>query len=75
MNNPFRPGSGIFPPYFAGREREIGIFKHKLSSGIKSDFVQHMAIVSGWGSGKTSLLLKFKEISKEVNCPVLPIQL
>jgi len=74
-SNPFKPGSGIFPPYFAGRQREIEIFKKKLDSAIQNNFVQHMAILSGWGSGKTSLLIKFKEIAKEQNCSILPIQL
>jgi len=26
MNNPFKPGLGLYPPYLAGREREIKIF-------------------------------------------------
>ncbi|PKP58105.1 MAG: hypothetical protein CVT89_03380 [Candidatus Altiarchaeales archaeon HGW-Altiarchaeales-2] len=73
--NPFRPGSGISPPYFAGRNREIDIFRKKLDKSMNDDFIQHMAIVSGWGSGKTSLLLKFKEIARGINCPVLPVQL
>ena len=73
--NPFRPGSGIFPPYFAGRKKEEDIFKKKLDSAINSNFIQHVAIIGGWGIGKTSLLLKFKEIAKDSNCQILPIQL
>ncbi len=75
MENPFRPGSGVLPPYFAGRNQEIDVFKKKMSNGINGGFIQHMAILSSWGSGKTSLLLKFKEIAKDMKCPVLPIQL
>lgn len=75
IENPYRPGSGISPPYFAGRDREVTLFKKKLNSGMNADFIQNMAIVGGWGSGKTSLLLQFKEIAKAVNCPVLPVQL
>jgi len=29
MDNPFRPGNGIIPPYLAGREKEI-LFEKRL---------------------------------------------
>lgn len=64
MLNPFRPGSGIFPPYFAGRKREIDIFKDKLERTI-SGTPMHMSIIGDWASGKTSLLIKFREIAEK----------
>ena len=69
--NPFRPGSGIFPPYFAGREREINIFKDKLEQTI-SGTPMHMSIIGDWASGKTSLLIKFREIAEKEGlfCPI-----
>lgn len=53
--NPFKPGSGLFPPHLAGREEEISAFKSKLNSCIHG-VPMHMAIIGDWGVGKTSLL-------------------
>ena len=62
--NPFRPGSGLFPPYFAGREKEIGVFKRKLRSTYNGT-PMHMAVIGGWGIGKTSLLTKFERMAEK----------
>lgn len=32
--NPFTPGSGLYPPYFAGRKREEDIFKKNIKQVI-----------------------------------------
>jgi len=72
MKNPFKPGSGLYPPYFAGREREINIFRNKLQQTI-SGTPMHMSVMGDWASGKTSLLKKFKEIAENENCFVYRI--
>ena len=64
MNNPFKPGSGLYPPYFAGRNRELKIFRNKLKQTI-SGTPMHMSIIGDWASGKTSLLIRFKEIAEK----------
>ena len=64
MDNPFKPGSGLYPPYFAGRKREIRIFKDKLAQTI-SGTPMHMSVIGDWASGKTSLLIRFREIAEK----------
>lgn len=72
MQNPFKPGSGLYPPYFAGREREINIFRNKLQQTV-SGTPMHMSVMGDWASGKTSLFKKFKEIAENENCFVYRI--
>lgn len=60
--NPFSPSSGMFPPYFSGRKREIEAFEMKLNA-LEDGTAQHMAIIGEWAIGKTSLLRKFEEIA------------
>lgn len=68
--NPFKPGSGLFPPYFAGRDDEIRTFEQKLTSTL-SGASMHLAIIGSWGIGKTSLLTQIERIAKEENCLVV----
>lgn len=68
--NPFRPGSGLFPPYFAGREEEIRVFERKLRS-TQDGTPMHMAVIGDWGIGKTSLLTKFEKTAE--NCFVTSV--
>ena len=68
--NPFKPGSGLFPPYFAGRNDEIDTFEQKLTSTL-SGASMHLAVIGGWGIGKTSLLTQIEQISKEENCLIV----
>lgn len=64
--NPFKPGSGLYPPFFAGRKREIGIFKDRLRQ-MELGTPMHLSIIGDWAFGKTSLLRKFKENAEEKN--------
>ena len=57
--NPFRPGSGLFPSHFAGREEEVKVFERKLQS-TRDGVPMHIAVLGEWGIGKTSLLTKFE---------------
>ncbi|MFQ6136701.1 MAG: AAA family ATPase [Candidatus Hydrothermarchaeales archaeon] len=66
-SNPFKPGSGLYPPYFAGREKEISIFERKLESTVDGA-PMHMAIIGGWGIGKTSLLNTLEKLAVQKNC-------
>lgn len=67
MSNPFKPGSGLYPPYFAGREREIDIFSKKLSQTM-SGTPMHMSIIGDWATGKTSLIRKFRDVATKEDC-------
>ena len=60
MNNPFRPGNGIMPPYLAGREDEILWFEKSLTSALS--LTQNLVLSGICGTGKTVLLRKFEEI-------------
>ena len=72
VSNPFTPGSGLYPPYFAGRNREEEVFRKNIKQTI-SKTPMHMSIVGDWASGKTSLMKRFKEIAKSENCFVCKI--
>lgn len=60
MDNPFRPGSGIIPPYLAGREKETLWFENSLDSALT--LPQNLVLSGIRGTGKTVLLRKFEEI-------------
>jgi len=72
MDNPFKPGSGLYPPYFAGRKREEDAFTERLDQTM-SGTPMHMAILGDWAAGKTSLLEKFREIAENRNFVVCGI--
>ena len=58
--NPFCPSSGMYPPYFSGRKREIEVFEMKLKY-LKNEISP--PIIGEWAIGKTSLLRKFEDIA------------
>jgi AAA+ ATPase superfamily predicted ATPase len=60
MDNPFRPGNGIMPPYLAGRENEILWFEKSLDSALS--LPQNLVLSGIRGTGKTVLLRKFEEM-------------
>ena len=60
MNNPFRPGNGIMPPYLAGREDEILWFENSLNSALS--LPQNLVLSGIRGTGKTVLLRRFENI-------------
>jgi len=70
--NPFRYGTGIFPTYFAGRDREKRLFESRITLAIESNNIQHMAIYGDWGIGKTSLIKYLSDFAKERGC--IPIR-
>ncbi len=60
LDNPFRPGNGIMPPYLAGREDEILWFINSLDSALS--LPQNLILSGIRGTGKTVLLRKFEAI-------------
>jgi len=69
-DNPFRPGSGLPPPFFADREREIQTFQQRLAMTAQG-IPMHLAVVGEWAIGKTALLSVYREIADEQNCTTL----
>jgi hypothetical protein len=61
MRNPFNPGSGVPPPYLAGRERHLEAFERALES-IEDGHVENMIVHGLRGTGKTVLLTEFNKI-------------
>ena len=58
MENPFRPGAGHPPPFFAGRVQEQQTFARLLQ---QQNPVHCVFITGGNGYGKTSLLEQFRQ--------------
>lgn len=65
--NPFTPGSGLFPPFFADREREVQEFTGRLLSTLEGT-PRHMAVLGEWAIGKTSLLVQLRRLAEEQGC-------
>ncbi|MGB9669383.1 MAG: AAA family ATPase [Anaerolineales bacterium] len=61
--NPFRPGNGISPPYLAGRDEQLKLFKKSLDTALT--LPQNMVISGVRGTGKTALLKEFEKICQE----------
>ena len=59
IQNPFRPGNGIMPPYLAGREEIIEGFEKSLDTAFS--LPQNLVITGVRGTGKTVLLQRFEE--------------
>lgn len=59
--NPFNPGSGVPPPYLAGRERHIESF-HSMLKGIEDGHVENLILSGLRGTGKTVLVEEFSKI-------------
>lgn len=59
--NPFNPGSGLNPPYLAGRDTEQDMFSNGLQK-IKQNKQVNLLIHGIRGVGKTVLLNRFEEI-------------
>ena len=62
--NPFNPGSPVDPQDFVGRIAELENFRQKLNQ-TSSGSLANMAVVGGYGVGKTSFLHKCKAIAEE----------
>lgn len=61
--NPFKPGNGTIPPYLAGRDEDIVVFRKSLD--IARSLPQNLVISGLRGTGKTVFLMKMEEICRE----------
>lgn len=64
-DNPFRPGSGIFPPLLAGRERETEIAMARIAR-TREGHPHHTALLGEWAIGKTTLLMHWRRLLRDV---------
>lgn len=71
MRNPFNPGSGVPPPYLAGREEHLNRF-NKILDSIEDDHIENVMMYGLRGTGKTVLLEEFNKICIQRN--FLPIK-
>ena len=62
--NPFNPGSGVPPPYLAGREVQLNTFSKVLDS-IEDGHVENVIVHGLRGTGKTVLLDEFNRMCRE----------
>ena len=59
--NPFRPGSGLQPPYLAGRDRELARFSQMLHQ-VQGGQTHNLVVQGPRGVGKTVLLKEFVKV-------------
>ena len=64
MINPFNPGSGSKPPFLAGRDDELSLFR-KLLTSITDGKNENIILTGLRGTGKTVLLDEFNKICHE----------
>ena len=57
--NPFRPGSGIFPPLLSGREPETAMLEARVAR-TREGHPRHTALLGEWAIGKTTLLMHWR---------------
>ncbi len=62
--NPFRPGSGIFPPLLSGREPETAMLEGRVAR-TRQGHPQHTALLGEWAIGKTTLLMHWRRRLEE----------
>src|ERR1700733_11949057 len=60
INNPFRPGPGLDPPYLAGRMKEKEEFSELIE---QSPVIKNLVITGLRGIGKTVLLNSLKPLA------------
>lgn len=63
--NPYRPGVGTQPRYFAGRERELRRFRSAL--GGAPEIPANVRLTGLRGVGKTVLLSRFSEVARDAD--------
>jgi len=63
-NNPFYARGPIDPQYFANRKDLLEFYTENIRDSVQSKYTKpdNIAIIGNWGVGKTSTLLKFKDI-------------
>lgn len=74
MANPFSAEHPVPPEKFAGRISQIAEFDRFLTDTIDGN-PKNLAILGGWGIGKTSLLRTFRHRAEQRDCAATIIQL
>lgn len=74
MDNPFNPGSGVPPPYLAGREKHLQTFELMLRN-IDQGKIENLIVYGLRGTGKTVLMEEFSKLCvREGFLPVKRLQ-
>ncbi|MEA3514400.1 MAG: ATP-binding protein [Nanoarchaeota archaeon] len=68
--NPFNPQLPARPDFFVGRKSEVKEFE-KFMTQTSHNYPMNMSITGNRGVGKTSILMKFEQISKDNKCLVV----
>ncbi|MCW4043853.1 MAG: ATP-binding protein [Candidatus Bathyarchaeota archaeon] len=71
--NPFNTETGQDPPHFVGRDHEIKIFDHSLDE-LSAGKPRHLAIVGGYGMGKTVLIWSMEERARKRGFEAIVLQ-
>ena len=74
MVNPYSAEHPVPPEKFAGRVSQIEEFDRFLADTVEGNS-KNLAILGGWGIGKTSLLRTFKHRAEQQNCAATIIEL
>jgi Cdc6-like AAA superfamily ATPase len=72
--NPYSAEHPAPPHKFAGRKGQIEEFSRYLSDTIEGNS-KNLAVLGGWGVGKTSLLWTFEDMATKWGCTPATIQL
>jgi hypothetical protein len=72
--NPYSAEHPVPPDKFAGRVHQISEFDRFLADTVEGNS-KNLAILGGWGIGKTSLLRTFKYRAEQKNCTATIIEL
>ena len=64
LHNPFTPGAGHMPPYLAGREHQITLFRKLIQ---QSTIFENLLLTGLRGVGKTVLLESLKPVALQNN--------
>ena len=68
-----QPGLPVPPDDFVGRKQQIAAFRQALQQGLTAGRASSFAALGEWGTGKTSLLLKFAALCSEPEFAMLPV--
>ena len=72
--NPYSTEHPVPPEKFAGRIHQISEFDRFIADTIEGNS-KNLAVLGGWGIGKTSLLRTFKHRAEQKNCAATIIEL
>jgi len=71
--NLFAPNFPAKPEAFVGRDMEINRFKRIIEEGVSTERTNSIALLGDWGTGKSSLLIKYYDILEKDYKTSIPI--